>query len=214
VIYRQTQTAQYWNEFVIRPEDADFIYGSLLEEGRPQRAAQLARRLIIHRIEGENAALRRQLSGAGKVYQPKNSYTVGEELTFPILGFVTGVVQQVRAAATNELDGFEVIQVAMADGTHREFAAGYRPPHKLNDLDVSTLVNDDDLRSPEELVEVNLERVTTNLTSALEKNAELIRIGEEWFLRAMMTDVNVGHLNLAEAVLDMAAGHPLTRRRR
>jgi hypothetical protein len=38
----------------------------------------------------------------------------------------------------------------------------------------------------------------------------LIRIGDEWFLRAMMTDVNVGHLNLAEAVLDMAAGKPLT----
>jgi hypothetical protein len=210
VIYRRTQTAQYWSEFVIRPDDAEFIYGTLLEEGRPQRASELARKLIIHRIEGENSALRRQLSGAGKTYQPRNAYTAGEELLFPILGFVIGVVQSVRPAVTNEPEAFDVITVTMADGTHREFAAGYKPPHRLNDLDVSTLVNDDNLRSPEEIVETYSERVVTLLTTALEKNSELIRIGEEWFLRAMMAEVNIGHLNLAEAVLDMASGRPLT----
>lgn len=210
MIYRQTQTAQYWNEFVIRPEDANFIDGALLEEGRPQRASELARKLIIHRIEAENAALRRQLNGSGKTYQPKHTYAAGDELTFPILGFITGVVREVRPAMTNEPEGFAVIDVAMADGTQREFAADYKPPHKLNDLDVSTLVNDDNLRSPEELVAAHIDQVTTQLSAALEKNPELIRIGEEWFLRAMMADVNVGHLNLAEAVLDMAAGRPLT----
>lgn len=210
MIYRQTQTAQYWNEFAVRSDDAEFIYNSFLEEGRPQRVHDLARKLILQRIESENAALRRQLSGAGKVYQPRNRYETGDELLFPMLGFVTGVVRGVRPAATNEPEPFDVIDVALADGSRREFAANYQPPHKLNDLDISTLVNDVDLRSPESLVEAHLERVSAVLTAALEKNSELIRIGEEWFLRAMMAEVNIGHLNLAEAVLDMAAGHPLT----
>ena len=210
MIYRQTQTAQYWNEFAIKPEDAEFIYGALLEEGRPQRATDLARKLIVQRIERENAALRRQLSGAGKTYQPRNRYVVGDELTFPILGFITGIVQSVRPAVTGDPESFDVITVSMVDGTHREFAADYKPPHKLNDLDVSTLVNEDNLKPPEELIEAHSERVTALLMGALEKNPELIRIGEEWFLRAMMAEVNVGHLNLAEAVLDMAAGRPLT----
>jgi hypothetical protein len=210
VIYRQTQTAQYWNEFTVRPDDAEFIYGSFLEEGRPQRVKELARRLILQRIESENAALRRQLSGAGKTYQPKNQYAVGEEITFPILGFVAGVVRSVRPASTNEVDPFDVMSVALADGSVHEFAASYKAPHKLNDLDISTLVDDANLRPAEELVEMHLERVSTALSAALEKNPELIRIGDEWFLRAMMAEVNIGHLNLAEAVLDMAAGHPLT----
>jgi hypothetical protein len=38
---------------------------------------------------------------------------------------------------------------------------------------------------------------------------ELVRIAGRWFPRALLIDVNVGHLNLAEAVLDMSGGEPL-----
>lgn len=210
MIHRQTQTAEYWNSFSIKPDDADFIYGILLEEGKPQRAVELARKLLHHHVERENAALRRQLSGTGLTYLPRNAYSVGDEITFPILGFLIGTVTAVRPAETSDSDGFDVIAVRLSDGTHREFAANYKPPHKLNDLDVSTLVNAVDLKTPEELFELHSERVTTAVSAALEKNPDLIKISEEWFLRAMMADVNVGHLNLAEAVLDMAAGRPLT----
>ena len=37
----------------------------------------------------------------------------------------------------------------------------------------------------------------------------LVRIAGRWFPRALLVDVNVGHLNLAEAVLDMSGGEPL-----
>ena len=37
----------------------------------------------------------------------------------------------------------------------------------------------------------------------------LVRIAGRWFPRALLVDVNIGHLNLAEAVLDMSAGEPL-----
>ena len=36
-----------------------------------------------------------------------------------------------------------------------------------------------------------------------------VRIASRWFPRTLLLDVNTGHLNLAEAVLDMAAGEPL-----
>ena len=35
-----------------------------------------------------------------------------------------------------------------------------------------------------------------------------MRIAGRWFPRALLVDVNVGHLNLAEAVLDMTGGEP------
>jgi hypothetical protein len=37
-----------------------------------------------------------------------------------------------------------------------------------------------------------------------------VRIATRWFARALLADVNAGHLNLAEAVLDMAGGGPMT----
>ncbi len=48
------------------------------------------------------------------------------------------------------------------------------------------------------------------LTAALEDNPDLVRIAWRWFPRALLVDVNIGHLNLAEALLDMEGGGPLT----
>ena len=39
--------------------------------------------------------------------------------------------------------------------------------------------------------------------------ADFVQIAGRWFLRALLVDVNTGHLNLAEAVLDMNEGGPL-----
>ena len=36
-----------------------------------------------------------------------------------------------------------------------------------------------------------------------------MQVAGRWFPRALLVDVNVGHLNLAEAVLDEAGGKPL-----
>jgi hypothetical protein len=43
----------------------------------------------------------------------------------------------------------------------------------------------------------------------LDANQDFVRIAGRWFPRALLVDVNQGHLNLAEAVLDMAGGGPL-----
>ncbi len=210
MIHRKTQKAEYWASFVIQPDDAELIYGYLLEEGKPQRTVALARKLLTAHVERENEALRQQLSSDGIVYRPQLQFAVGDKLNFPILGFLNGSVTEIRPGANSGGEQFDVIRVQFGTGAPREFAAGLKTSHKLNDLDVSTLVQSDNLKSPEELFELYGAGVSEAVGAALEKNQELIRIGEEWFLRAMMAEVNVGHLNLAEAVLDMVEGRPLT----
>ncbi len=141
---------------------------------------------------------------------PKNVYAAGAALSFPILGFLTGTIEAVRAGVGTDDATFDVIDVTLSDGTRREFAANLKSPHKLNELDPSTLVQTENLKSPEELYERYGAHVAAVTEATLAKNNDLIKIGEEWFLRALMTDVNIGHLNLAEAVLDIAAGKPMT----
>ncbi len=48
------------------------------------------------------------------------------------------------------------------------------------------------------------------LEEGLGANPDFVRIAGRWFPRALLVDVNTGHLNLAEAVLDMAGGGPLS----
>jgi hypothetical protein len=47
------------------------------------------------------------------------------------------------------------------------------------------------------------------LEEDLSTNPDFVRIAGRWFPRALLVDINAGHLNLAEAVLDMAGGGPL-----
>jgi hypothetical protein len=105
------------------------------------------------------------------------------------------------------LGPFSVIQVLMDDGSKREFAAGL-PEHKLNappkiedngnNLDAETVLQDyqDDL--------------IYTLEEELKTNPDFVRIAGRWFPRALLVDINVGHLNLAEAILDMSGGGPLS----
>jgi hypothetical protein len=210
VIHRQTQTAEYWNSFRVKPEDAEFIYGAMLDSGRPMRSNELAQNLLQQHVERENAALRKQLSGDAAVYLPRNTYAVGDLLSFPLIGFATGTVTAIRQSNTGEGEHFPIISVDMSDGVRREFASAYPLPHPLNDLDVNALTSADTLKTPEELFALHGAALTGTVEASLKTNTEYIQIGEEWFLRAMMTEVNVGHLNLAEAVLEMANGAPLT----
>jgi len=55
----------------------------------------------------------------------------------------------------------------------------------------------------------NGERINALVEKALIADPELICVARKWFPRALLVDVNIGHLNLAEAVLDMANGGPL-----
>ncbi len=209
MIHRQTQTSEYWSAYSFTSGDAEYLYSFVLEEGKPKRITDLAMAIIRLRTEQESAAIRNQTSDK-KFYQPKNSYQVGETLSFPALKFESGKVVGVRPASNPELGVFDVIAVEMPNGLQREFATNFAREHRLNDQEPTSFMDSGSLTTVDELYELHGTHVADVVGNALEGNTEFIRIGDEWFLNAMMAEVNIGHLNLAEAVLDVVNGGPLT----
>ncbi|HWQ83870.1 MAG TPA: hypothetical protein VN363_04845, partial [Anaerolineales bacterium] len=106
-----------------------------------------------------------------------------------------------------ELGSFEVIQVQFEQGEQHEFAAGL-PEHKLNrPLEAQVEPSDMDTQS---ILDAYREDLDTALEEELASNPDFVRIAGRWFPRALLVDVNLGHLNLAEAVLDMSGGGPIS----
>ena len=52
--------------------------------------------------------------------------------------------------------------------------------------------------------------LSVQLNEQLQDNPDLICIAWKWFPRSLLVNVNVGYLNMAEALLEMEAGNPLS----
>lgn len=203
----QTQTAEYWgNDFQITDSDIEEIYNGILEAERPQTAGQIARVIMEYRVAEEKARLKQVLTGRS-IYQPKNSYSVGDELVFPALKFAQATVTNVREGYDPQIGKFNVISVEL-NNKKREFAADYTGDHILNveNSDGFDPFSDVDL---EEIYQRFEAQVTAKVTQALEKREAFVRLGSQWFVKELMAEVNIGHLHLAEAVLEMNEGGPL-----
>jgi hypothetical protein len=196
----------YWTTFKVTEQDLDFLYNFLLEVEKPQTSEVLLHALVTNRIEQEKEKLQKQRLSAGSIYYPKEHYEVGQTIQIPILDWQTGKVTSTRPGHNPEISSFDVIEVELANGEKRLFAAGLAE-HKLNE---PVAINaDDNLLSPDFVLENYGEELLDCLTDMLENNPDLVRIATTWFPRALLVDINVGHLNLAEAVLDMMGGGPL-----
>ncbi|MBI3159270.1 MAG: hypothetical protein HYZ26_06695 [Chloroflexi bacterium] len=196
----------YWSTFEITDEDVEFLYAFLLEREEPQTPGQLTHALVKDRLAREQKAAAKQRSAAGEVYIPKEAHSAGDRLTFPALGWKTGMVTARRPANTFMPNGFQVITVVFEDGSAMEFASECED-HILNEPVVVS--QDDPLLSPDAIVEQHGVSLAEKLVAALRSNDDFVYIAGRWFPRALLVDVNVGNLNLAEAVLDMAGGGPL-----
>ena len=210
MVNRATQSPEYWSAFKLSSDDADYISNLLLEAGKPTAVVSLAAALINHRVERENSTLRREMERSA-IYQPKKTFGAGDEVLFPALGFLSGQVIERRAGVNPELGTFEIVTLRMRDGAERDFAAGLVGSHRLNDDDaLSAMLNQQgEVVAPDTLVALYSQNVAAALETELARRDAFIKIGPDWFLRALMADVGIGHLNLAEAVLDIANGGPL-----
>jgi hypothetical protein len=199
----------YWQNFEIQDDDLDFIYNYLLEVETPQTSQELVRALSEHRIRQETEQLKKQQAAAGPVYYPKDRYQVGDTIQFPHLNFQTGKILSTRPGKNPEIPPFEVIEVQLEEGEKRLFASGVEE-HKLNQpVQVSA---EDPLLDLNYVIENYGDELSSQLSEILEESSDLVRIGFKWFPRALLVDINIGHLNLAEAVLDMIGGGPLPTR--
>ncbi len=206
---RATHTPEHWGDaFTLTSDDREFLLNLFVEDEQPRSTDELARGLIRFRVEREEAAIRRKQQAQGTLYQPKRSFQVGEQVVFPILDFAVGKVTAVRDGHNLDHGSFKVIQVQMDGGDLREFAAEFNAPHHLNE-DAAILSPTEPVMSPDELYARYGKMFVPHLRTLLHATPEFIWLAGKWFPRSLIVDVNIGQLNIAEAILDMNGGGPL-----
>lgn len=196
----------YWQNLEFSNKDIESIYNHLLEIETPQPIAALTRFLIEHRISFEKAHLLQSRKSEGTPYFPRENYKKGQSLVFPHRNYQKGKVKEVRAGNNPEYPGMEVILVEFEPDELVTFATNLAG-HKLNDF--QPLEDTDESFDPDKVEAKFGEDLAAKLTKLLEKNDDLTNIGGNYFPCSLLVDVGVGHLNLAEAVLEMADGGPM-----
>ncbi|MBZ0291988.1 MAG: hypothetical protein K8L99_05400 [Anaerolineae bacterium] len=203
--------SQHWmRNFKVDQEDIEFITGKLLEGEKPLDTAALAQILIEENLRKDADQLREKYKDAS-LYNPSSTYEIGQRLIFPAMEFSTGNVVAVRPGNNPAYEHFSVVTVEMEDDEKkREFATELTAPHQL-----SQQVEDEDSNygvvvfTPEEILASNGDDILYVLETALSENDSLVQLAGKWFPRELILEVNEGHLNLAEAVLDINEGGPL-----
>ncbi len=202
-----TKQDNYWGNFEITDEDLEFIYNHLLEIETPLTTNDIVNVLIQERIRQETERISKQYGEGGNVYLPKNHYGLEQKVSFPALDWQVGNVVGIRSGNNPDIHSFDVIQVKMDDGSIREFAAG------LNEHTLNIQISPETILDPamdKIFVQGNYGKlIAKKLVEVLEASSDLVRIAGYWFPRSLLVDVNIGHLNLAEAVLEMEGGGPL-----
>ena len=203
---RKTQTTQYWQELTIDDTDLVFLDDLFLHKECPLSTDELTLATIRHRCEAEETLVRRELD-KGKIYQPKETHALGDHLVFPALDFAVGTVVGVRPGNNPEHGSFSVIQVEFDKKSKaREFASQLASSHPLNlDGGVDALLWSEDSLTPEELFELYGPGVRQKLVERLDASEGMVQLGDFWISRAMMADIHIGHLNIAEAVIDISS---------
>lgn len=198
--------AKYWQSLEINKRDTDFLLSHLFEHEAPLATKDLISALVAERVRFEQEEILEKRKGSGKIYLPKERYQVGDELAFPALSWEKGKVASVRAGKNPEIENFDVMTLVMEDKSEHLFAMGV-DEHVLNEE--SKVGDGDGQVDLDEVISLFGTALEEKLATALRAGDELVGIARHWFPRALLVDVNIGHLNLAEAILDMAEGEPL-----
>jgi hypothetical protein len=195
----------YWQTFSVTKKDIEFIQNYLFETETPLTTRELVKILVDARLGQEKSAAAEKKKSLGRVYFPKDVYQVNESLAFPALNWKKGVVNSLREGNNPELGAFQVIEVTLEDGEKKSFASSL-DVHSLNaplkedesaDVDFSSV--------PEDVGDL----IQSKIESAISDDETLVNIAGHWFPRALLLDVSIGHLNLVEAILEMAGGEPI-----
>ena len=195
----------YWEEYTLEGEDISFLYDYLLENETPLTSEELMPILVDQRIEREKVRLEKKRLDGNDIYFPKDTHAVGDKLVFPVFSWQKGEVIGTRDGENPAQGKFGVIQVKFENGAEHEFAAGIEE-HILNIPPEATQA---DSLNTEAVTAAYRDTLVDQIELGLIDHDDFVQIAGRWFLRALLVDVNTGHLNLAEAVLDMNEGGPL-----
>lgn len=195
---------QYWEQFTILPTDLEHLTNLLVEDERPKTLEELSHELILHRHQ-QLVDLAEESLAQGRIYRPGESYESGERVIFPNLGNLLGEVISVRPGHNPQYEPFTVMQLRMANGDEREFAADLPEGHPL---DKATYLPAEEM-DPEELYRLHGKRGQELLYQALDNDPQFVTVAEQWFIKDLLMSVSQVQLNIAEAMLDMVGGGAL-----
>jgi hypothetical protein len=200
---RKTQTLAYWQEqFLVSDQDIEFIYNQVLDTNQILDLDNIAISLVKRHCDAEELETRSELQ-QGKVYQPNESYSVDDQLIFPLFDFAVGTVKYTRPASHPEYGAFTTIGVAFANsGVTREFAADFTHPHLL-DAGHQSLANLQGLMAPEVLYQEYRDAIRPKVKVALQANSDFVEFHEQYFLRDLLSDFHEGLFNIADAAIDI-----------
>ncbi len=202
MIQRNTQTPEYWQDPTLSQDDIEFLHTLIHDAGSPLTTRELAEKLVAERCRREEAQLRSELS-RGEIYQPKKAFEIGAKVIFPALDYRLGEVVAIRTGQNPEYGEFDVITVDFGtDRRQRTFAARLTAAHKLNADPVEQAIAGD-LAAPEELLQGVAAGVPVMLATALAAREEFARFENRWLPRDLLAEVHVGHLNIAEALIEL-----------
>ena len=204
----RTQTEEFWaQDFTIRDQDVEALYAKMLEDGQSRSLPELVKALMGRRLSREKEVVSRE-SERGELYRPADKYNVGQAVVFPVFDFAIGTVVGLRPGSNPKYGLFSVIQVEMeGNGGVREFASEYAPAHKLSREQQETGQAED--LSREDLYRRFGHYVEPALQQSLLESDEFSSFEDKWFLRGLLPDIHVGHLNIAEAMV-YESGHPMS----
>lgn len=208
--------AQHWAyNFSIGASDIDGITNLLLDKETPLSAVQLATEIIKKREGNLRQQLQEQYQGT-KLYRPADSYAIGDRLTFSQFDYATATIVRLRTGLSTDQRPIKIAAVSFDKDSRnqtngqREFVIEYSAEHPLNDHDLNRRPSQVDTNyTIDDILNDPLTTIVEQVNDALERNSDLVRLAGAWFVRELMVDVDIGHLHLAEAVLDMHEGGPL-----
>lgn len=198
--------SEYWESFSLSNSDVDEIFSLLLEKEIPLSAEELVKFITSIHIQKQISFLEEQKKKQGNIFLPKNEFNVDDELIFPILNGDSGKVIKIRDGVNPDFEDLKVLEVEMKSGKNRFFASNIAN-HTLNNI-VEESDQDPNL-DQEYVIQKYGELIQNTLEDALKTNDDLVKIAGNWFPRSLLVDINLGHLNLAEAVLEESDGGPL-----
>lgn len=203
-------TAPYVGSLSPTDDDLDLLITTLLERETPLSTVDLARILLEQRVQTASDMLAARFSGVS-AYNPSAAYQTGQKLVFPAQDYATAVVVGQREGDNPNYGAYRVIEVKFDDDATREYAAELAAPHTLSVEGQATFnIPGNVTLNAEDILAQYGEAMTAELDAALKLRDDLVRLAGKWFPRELMMDVNVGHINLADAVLEIMEGGPLT----
>ncbi len=197
----------YWNDFQVTDQDIEFLYNCLLENETPQTSLELISSLVSKRIKDEIENMKNTQARRGSLYLPKETYSVGTRLVFPAMEWKSGQIVNIRDGVNPDIAPFKVIEVKFDDESIKSFASQCED-HILNQP--LPIAGPDENLDPGFVLGKYRNILSQKLESKLKDNDELVQIAGRWFPRSLLVDVNIGYLNLAEALLDEKGGGPLS----